>query len=170
MHSEQTRNDSPRHFSHDEHPTTHNSIGDPTRSHDYFQPAYVQSERFSNTTNSANYAGDQFLDRNVEQNASLGSSATYDPSNSIQSSSSYTFMPAPLHPAQGQMQASHAQFPVPSSRAIHDLSGQSCPPGGRPRVSTTIWEDEGTLCFQVEADQVTVARREGTLNLSLCSH
>lgn len=41
-----------------------------------------------------------------------------------------------------------------------DTTGQSCPPGGRPRVSTTIWEDEGTLCFQIEARQVTVARRE----------
>ncbi|ORY78645.1 transcription regulator HTH, apses-type DNA-binding domain-containing protein, partial [Protomyces lactucae-debilis] len=46
-----------------------------------------------------------------------------------------------------------------------DPTGQQCPPGGRPRVSTTIWEDEGTLCFQVEALQVTVARREADDNM-----
>jgi enhanced filamentous growth protein 1 len=30
----------------------------------------------------------------------------------------------------------------------------------RPKVTTTLWEDEGTLCFQVEARGVCVARRE----------
>ncbi|CAN6605605.1 hypothetical protein TRVA0_003S00298 [Trichomonascus vanleenenianus] len=30
----------------------------------------------------------------------------------------------------------------------------------KPRVTTTLWEDEGTLCFQVEARGVCVARRE----------
>lgn len=41
-----------------------------------------------------------------------------------------------------------------------DPTGQTCPPGGKPRVTTTFWEDEGTLCFQVEANSVCVARRE----------
>ena len=30
----------------------------------------------------------------------------------------------------------------------------------KPRVTTTLWEDQGTLCFQVEARGVVVARRE----------
>ncbi|ANB12284.1 Sok2p [Sugiyamaella lignohabitans] len=30
----------------------------------------------------------------------------------------------------------------------------------RPRVTTTLWDDESTLCFQVEAKGVCVARRE----------
>lgn len=34
------------------------------------------------------------------------------------------------------------------------------PTGIKPRVTTTLWEDEGTLCFQVEVDNVCVARRE----------
>ncbi|KAG4300594.1 hypothetical protein PCANB_003053 [Pneumocystis canis] len=29
-----------------------------------------------------------------------------------------------------------------------------------PRVTTTLWENEGTLCFQVEAKSICVARRE----------
>lgn len=32
---------------------------------------------------------------------------------------------------------------------------------GRHRVTTTLWEDEGTLCFQVDAKGVCVARRSG---------
>lgn len=31
----------------------------------------------------------------------------------------------------------------------------------KPRVTATLWEDEGSLCFQVEAKSVCVARREG---------
>lgn len=41
-----------------------------------------------------------------------------------------------------------------------DPTGQTCPPGGKPRVTTTYWEDEGTLCFQVEAKSICVTRRE----------
>lgn len=34
------------------------------------------------------------------------------------------------------------------------------PHGMKPRVTATLWEDEGSLCFQVEANGVCVARRE----------
>jgi protein SOK2 len=43
-----------------------------------------------------------------------------------------------------------------------DTTGQVAPPGMKPRVTATLWEDEGSLCFQVEAKGVCVARREGT--------
>jgi protein SOK2 len=42
-----------------------------------------------------------------------------------------------------------------------DTSGQVAPPGMKPRVTATLWEDEGSLCFQVEARGICVARREG---------
>jgi protein SOK2 len=42
-----------------------------------------------------------------------------------------------------------------------DTTGQLAPPGMKPRVTATLWEDEGSLCFQVEAKGVCVARREG---------
>jgi protein SOK2 len=48
-----------------------------------------------------------------------------------------------------------------------DTTGQVAPPGMKPRVTATLWEDEGSLCFQVEAKGVCVARREGTLKASL---
>ncbi|KKY14713.1 putative apses transcription factor [Phaeomoniella chlamydospora] len=41
-----------------------------------------------------------------------------------------------------------------------DTTGQLAPPGMKPRVTATLWEDEGSLCFQVEAKGVCVARRE----------
>ncbi|KAF2001323.1 hypothetical protein P154DRAFT_575048 [Amniculicola lignicola CBS 123094] len=41
-----------------------------------------------------------------------------------------------------------------------DTTGQIAPPGMKPRVTATLWEDEGSLCFQVEAKSVCVARRE----------
>lgn len=43
-----------------------------------------------------------------------------------------------------------------------DNTGQQAPPGMKPRVTATLWEDEGSLCFQVEAKGICVARREGT--------
>jgi protein SOK2 len=54
--------------------------------------------------------------------------------------------------------------PQPQSYINHnvqDETGQVAPPGMKPRVTATLWEDEGSLCFQVEAKGVCVARREG---------
>lgn len=48
------------------------------------------------------------------------------------------------------------------SQQPFDTTGQVAPPGMKPRVTATLWEDEGSLCFQVEAKGVCVARREGT--------
>ncbi|KAI9676490.1 MAG: hypothetical protein M1817_000648 [Caeruleum heppii] len=41
-----------------------------------------------------------------------------------------------------------------------DTTGQIAPAGMKPKVTATLWEDEGSLCFQVEAKGVCVARRE----------
>ncbi|KAJ5088081.1 hypothetical protein N7456_011697 [Penicillium angulare] len=43
---------------------------------------------------------------------------------------------------------------------VYDATGQVAPPGAKPRVTATLWEDEGSLCYQVEAKGVCVARRE----------
>ncbi|KFA66336.1 hypothetical protein S40285_01268, partial [Stachybotrys chlorohalonatus IBT 40285] len=57
----------------------------------------------------------------------------------------------PLPGGQNAMQAPYAGF---------DTTGQQPPPGMKPRVTATLWEDEGSLCFQVEARGICVARRE----------
>ncbi len=49
-----------------------------------------------------------------------------------------------------------------------DTTGQTGPPGIKPKVTATLWEDEGSLCFQVEAKGVCVARREGMLPETCC--
>lgn len=48
---------------------------------------------------------------------------------------------------------------------VYDTTGQIAPPGAKPRVTATLWEDEGTLCYQVEAKGICVARREGKSGL-----
>lgn len=67
-----------------------------------------------------------------------------------------------------QLGASSARAPAAtSSTAIRDTLnpdsqstvGQLQPPGIRPRVTTTMWEDEKTLCYQVDANNVAVVRR-----------
>ncbi|KAI2640268.1 apses-domain-containing protein [Xylaria nigripes] len=49
---------------------------------------------------------------------------------------------------------------VPNQYTGFDTTGQVAPPGMKPRVTATLWEDEGSLCFQVEARGICVARRE----------
>ncbi|KAK5628822.1 hypothetical protein RRF57_004537 [Xylaria bambusicola] len=63
-------------------------------------------------------------------------------------------LPLPGVPNQSAMQNNYQGF---------DTSGQIAPPGMKPRVTATLWEDEGSLCFQVEARGICVARREGML-------
>jgi len=59
--------------------------------------------------------------------------------------------------------ASNAQAPPSNGQQFQqafDTTGQIAPHGMKPRVTATLWEDEGSLCFQVEANGVCVARRE----------
>ncbi|KAI9885773.1 MAG: hypothetical protein M1823_002451 [Watsoniomyces obsoletus] len=66
---------------------------------------------------------------------------------------------AAVQPPPGAVQAAHG-YPQPP-HPPHDTTGQVAPPGQRqPRVTATLWEDEGSLCFQVEAKGICVARRE----------
>lgn len=67
--------------------------------------------------------------------------------------------PLPL-PAMTTGAASSLTAPQYPSGHTFDTTGQIAPPGMKPRVTATLWEDEGSLCFQVEAKGVCVARRE----------
>lgn len=42
-----------------------------------------------------------------------------------------------------------------------DTTGQIAPAGTRPRLTTSVSEEEGSLCFQVDVNGICVARREG---------
>lgn len=72
------------------------------------------------------------------------------------SSPQYTHeQPRPLPP----MNTPDENYGVPQAM---DTTGQVPPPGMRPRLTTSIFEEEGSLCFQVDVNGICVARREGT--------
>lgn len=39
------------------------------------------------------------------------------------------------------------------------------PKAARPRLTTTLWEDESTMCYQVDSRGICVARRQGNVCL-----
>ncbi|RDL37862.1 DNA-binding of Mlu1-box binding protein MBP1 [Venustampulla echinocandica] len=96
------------------------------------------------------------------------------PYNQYGYSNGLTSPPAAGHPVPGSMGQGNNVLPLPAMSAAQpgmpgqgygaqqgfDTTGQVAPPGMKPRVTATLWEDEGSLCFQVEAKGVCVARRE----------
>lgn len=64
---------------------------------------------------------------------------------------------------QQQPQPTHLTIAaIPDSQQHHSLrvlSSATTADGKGPRIITTIWEDENTLCYQVEANGVSVVRR-----------
>lgn len=83
------------------------------------------------------------------------------------SSASATSPAAPGGMSSGAMMAASSYGTAPQYTA-------AVPWMGRHRVTTTLWEDEGTLCFQVDVKGVCVARRHdnnmvnGTKLLNVC--
>ncbi|KAK2775925.1 hypothetical protein FQN52_003860 [Onygenales sp. PD_12] len=64
--------------------------------------------------------------------------------------SPHTYVPGP---------GGHHQTYV-SHQQPFDTTGQIQPAGAKPRVTATLWEDEGSLCYQIEAKGICVARRD----------
>lgn len=81
----------------------------------------------------------------------------------IQSSTSATGAnnPPPSQPATSASLLAAASLPMQDTlnSSLNSSVGQLQPPGIRPRVTTTMWEDEKTLCYQVDANNVSVVRR-----------
>ncbi|KAI5292052.1 hypothetical protein KEM56_006385 [Ascosphaera pollenicola] len=92
-------------------------------------------------------------------NVTSPQSATHPP---MSSQVNGQLLPLPPVPA-----SAHGYVSGPSgsgqSSPPFDTTGQVPPPGIKPRVTATLWEDEGSLCFQVEARGICVARRDGML-------
>lgn len=56
----------------------------------------------------------------------------------------------------------HPPFPSSSPYGGYNNSSSNVViPSPRPKVTTNVWEDEGTNCFQVDAKGICVARRQG---------
>lgn len=61
----------------------------------------------------------------------------------------------PMHPYPS------IQTPPPPPYSYYGPSSTTMPLS-RPKITTNVWEDEATLCFQVDAKGICVARRQGT--------
>jgi len=86
-------------------------------------------------------------------------------------SNGYEYRPAaePHYTHQPPMALPSMSSPIPQGYdppPTMDTSGQIAPPGMRPRLTTSVFEEEGSLCFQVDVDGICVARREGQYLLS----
>ena len=58
------------------------------------------------------------------------------------------------------MPAARAQPEAQNKHQGFDTTNQIAPSGMKPRMTITMWEDEGSLCFQVEVRGICVTRRE----------
>jgi hypothetical protein len=92
---------------------------------------------------------------------------------------------SPYHPSSSYEYQQQFSQPLPSvstfmnaegyvnggGNGLHafDTTGQIQPPGMRPRLTTSLSEEEGSLCFQVDVNGICVARREG-LSLFIFTH
>ncbi|GMF55037.1 unnamed protein product [[Candida] boidinii] len=86
----------------------------------------------------------------------------------LQVTPSYGPSPTAYSPATQDTKPAVATAPTTSSAknynsatalSVADSIGQVQPANSRPKVTTTMWEDEKTLCYQVEANGVSVVRR-----------
>jgi hypothetical protein len=64
----------------------------------------------------------------------------------------HSYSPIPVLPPLSQPHT----HPLPS---IQQITSSQQPQ--RPRITTSLWDDEGTVCFQVDARGICVARRQG---------
>ncbi|KAL4925905.1 KilA-N domain-containing protein [Aspergillus undulatus] len=87
-------------------------------------------------------------------------SAPQPPTTSMSGQVPAQLLPLPVsnHPVAGPGYGNSTGAPMQGF--VYDPTGQVAPPGAKPRVTATLWEDEGSLCYQVEAKGVCVARRE----------
>ncbi|KAL8687655.1 MAG: hypothetical protein Q9218_006235, partial [Villophora microphyllina] len=81
------------------------------------------------------------------------------PASSMGTQMNSSMLPSTM-PSSGHPYGGAPGGPGPYPQPIQDLTGQMAPPGMKPRVTATLWEDEGSMCFQVEAKGVCVARRD----------
>ncbi|KIV90946.1 hypothetical protein, variant [Exophiala mesophila] len=116
----------------------------PPASQHYGQPQTYGSYAYTNGVTSPQSTNGPVGQQIQPQNLSLPAMITPSPQH-------YSLPQTPNIPTPSQA------YPQPST---FDTTGQVAPPGSKPRVTATLWEDEGSLCFQVEARGVCVARRE----------
>lgn len=84
---------------------------------------------------------------------------TYDPS-SFQPPANNTMSFPATTPPLPTPQSQRPQETHPMYRQSNQAVAAAAMSYSRPKLSTTIWEDEGTVCYQVDAKGICVARRQ----------
>ncbi|OJJ50501.1 hypothetical protein ASPZODRAFT_193696 [Penicilliopsis zonata CBS 506.65] len=121
-------------------------------------PPYHQQPPILQPTSS--YAPASYSQYGYANGVASPQSVSQPPASSLNGQVAGQLLPLPV--------SSHAVAPpgygntsgTPMQGYVYDTTGQMAPPGAKPRVTATLWEDEGSLCYQVEAKGVCVARRE----------
>lgn len=135
----------------------------PPASQHYGQPQTYGSYAYANGVTSPQSANGPVGQQIQPQNLSLpGKLSSRMPMTTRADPHPAMITPSPQHysvPQTPNIPTPSQAYPQPTT---FDTTGQVAPPGSKPRVTATLWEDEGSLCFQVEARGVCVARREGT--------
>ena len=152
------------------HPSTANNMnqyaayqGQPSPSvHQYSQPpsGYAPHYAYGGGMASPHGSAHHIPTTMGQVNSGLPSlpSRSIRPNDFLQRSSSIAMQGGqPSHYVGTTNGATQSNYPQPQ-----DPSGQIAPTGMKPRVTATLWEDEGCMCFQVETKGVCVARRDGT--------
>ncbi|KAG7884523.1 hypothetical protein KL938_001650 [Ogataea parapolymorpha] len=167
------------------YPTTQFSYSHHPQENDYHQPGHQQAQQaqqymqpYSSTSYSSYYPQQGYQAQ--PQATGTAQQAGYASSYRNYPSSSY-----PLYGAYPRPGSTSTSLPPPPSTGVNPSSkpnvtsgasshsrnssvnyppvspsvGQIQPPGIRPKITTTMWEDEKTLCYQVEANGVSVVRR-----------
>lgn len=98
------------------------------------------------TTSNNNNLNDSYHNNNSNTNANWASSSP---------NLSWNSSPPPLPPP--SRNNSYGGYGSNNNNTLPHMST----PMQRPKLTTTVWEDEGTLCYQVDAKSVCVARRQG---------
>ncbi|CAH6723022.1 hypothetical protein CLIB1444_12S02498 [[Candida] jaroonii] len=124
-------------------------------------PSYFHQHQLSNTSNVSNNPIKSNLSFLSRQPGNTNYSEELKPSfHQRQSSVPYHFEQYAYHTSTTSITGQ--QSPVVGS--LQQLPNQYQPPPKhvKPRIATTVWDDENTICYQVEAHGILVSRRQDT--------
>ena len=128
------------------------------RSNCYFAPAQTERNQYHPNATSHAANNEQQLQWTSHEPAPVYVASNHD--TSVSHSNATTIHQQPVL----QMELPRS---VPPSITAHSRPPPSMQPlqlirwAQRPKFATSFWEEEGTLCYQVDANSVCVARRQG---------
>lgn len=108
-------------------------------------------------TSSTSLLQSRYYPSSTPSSSSSNNTSSYTP---LPSSSSF-YQPYPTSMLPRSNSASALSSSSSGSGSLYRPSSLVTKPITRPRLTTTLWEDESTLCYQVDCRGICVARRQG---------